>query len=65
VAAEDNSPPIVGRHRHFTLGEDGTKTYIGPNFCDNAATDQGFAAFHQNVHIAVIGLDNVLGEPCG
>jgi hypothetical protein len=65
VAAEDNSPPIVVRHRHYKLAEDGTKTYVGPNFCDNAATDQGFAAFHQNVHIAVIGLDNVLGEPCG
>jgi hypothetical protein len=64
VAAEGNSPPLLSAHRHYTLGEDGTKTYVGPNFCENAATDQGFAAFHQNVHAAVIGQDNVLGEKC-
>jgi hypothetical protein len=53
VAAEDNSPPPVGRHRHYTV-TDGTKTYVGPNFCDNAATDQGFYAFHLNVHVALL-----------
>jgi hypothetical protein len=52
VAAEDNSPPPVGPHRHYTV-TDGQKVYIGPNFCDNAATEQGFAAFHHKVHIAV------------
>jgi hypothetical protein len=66
VAAEDNSPPLVGPHRHFTL-TDGGKVYIGPNFCDNDVTSQGFAAFHDKVHMELLPSLNdvvVLSEGC-
>ena len=56
-------PGLVAAHRHYVIQEDGSKLYIGPNFCTNAATDQGFAAFHQNVHAADISLD-VWSEGC-
>jgi hypothetical protein len=67
VAAEDNNPPSpegLRPHRHFTLKDDGEKVYVGPNFCANAATEQGWAAYHDKVHITAIGLDNVQAELC-
>jgi hypothetical protein len=67
VAAEDNSPPPVGPHRHYTVTDGSGKVYIGPNFCDNDVTSQGFAAFHHKVHIAMLPSDEdvvVLSEGC-
>jgi hypothetical protein len=68
VAAEDNNPPSpdgVVPHRHFTLKDDGAKVYVGPNFCANAATEQGWAAYHWNVHRAQAGIINeIIAERC-
>jgi hypothetical protein len=68
VAAEDNNPPSPENlvpHRHFTFKDDGvTKVYVGPNFCANAATEQGWAAYHYNVHVIDPGLTNIERELC-
>jgi hypothetical protein len=51
-------------HRHYFQSEDGVKTYIGPNFCTNTATVEGFAGFHTMVHMTDPGLTNVMSERC-
>lgn len=62
--AEAGRPELVRAHRHYVINAGGSKVYIGPNFCENLAADQGFAAFHHKVHVKDPGLVDVLSEPC-
>lgn len=62
-SASADAPPLVGRHRHYILVNE-EKVYIGPNFCDIAASDQGFAAFHKHVHLTDPGVVDVRSEAC-
>ena len=57
--------PPVGRHRHYIL-QGGEKVYVGPNFCEIAASDQGFYEFHANVHkgLPELAAVEVLAERC-
>jgi len=61
VSAERPGP--VGAHRHFIV-ENGVNVYVGPNFCDVDAAEQGFAGFHHKVHITDPGLVDVMSEGC-
>jgi hypothetical protein len=61
VAAD--SPAPVAPHRHYEITASGEKVYVGPNFCDNATTAQGYHAFHRNVHLMDPGI-NYMTEPC-
>jgi hypothetical protein len=62
VAAD--SPQPVSPHRHYKLSASGEKIFVGPNFCTNAATAQGFDAFHRNVHVTDPGMNDIKSEPC-
>jgi hypothetical protein len=62
-AQADNDALPVPAHRHFIF-EDGVKEYIGPNFCDNDRTSQGFYNFHWNVHRNMKDDLDVLAEGC-
>ena len=62
VAAD--SPAPVPPHRHYKYTASGEKLYVGPNFCTNAATAQGFYAFHKNVHLTDPGINDIWSEPC-
>jgi hypothetical protein len=64
VAAD--TPASVAAHRHFFKSSDtGEKIYVGPNFCNNTATADGFANFHYNVHKAQPGINNnIQSEDC-
>ena len=57
------APIPVGAHRHFILVND-EKVYVGPNFCELDATEQGFAGFHRKVHLTDPGLVDVKSEGC-
>jgi hypothetical protein len=59
-----DQPAPVCPHRHYKLTNDGEKVYIGPNFCSNAATAEGFSAFHYNVHLTDPGMNDIKSEPC-
>ena len=61
---EANPPSLVRPHRHYIESSAGEKVYMGPNFCDVTASDQGFAAFHHKVHVKDPGLVDVKSEPC-
>jgi hypothetical protein len=63
VSADKPGPP-VGAHRHFFLDPNGNKVYVGPNFCEISASDQGFYGFHWEVHVKDPGLVNVDSEGC-
>ena len=62
--AEADRPAPVGAHRHYVIDSGDSRVYIGPNFCEVNASAQGFAAFHQKVHVKDPGLVDVLSEPC-
>ena len=62
VAADTPTP--VPAHRHFKYNASGEKVYVGVNFCDNAATADGFSSFHYNVHVIDPGMNDILSEPC-
>lgn len=55
------APTPVPAHRHYTLVND-EKVYVGPNFCELDAAEQGFAGFHHKVH-ADLGLVESEGCP--
>jgi hypothetical protein len=61
VAADTPTP--VTAHRHFKISDTGEKIYVGPNFCDNDATGDGFANFHRNVHLYP-GMNGIQSELC-
>ena len=62
VAAD--SPAPVLPHRHYKYTASGEKLYVGPNFCANAATRQGFYAYHRNVHLTDPGINDIRSESC-
>jgi hypothetical protein len=62
VAAD--TPAYVPAHRHFKESVSGEKVYVGPNFCDNTATESGFSNFHYNVHKAQPGINDIQLELC-
>jgi hypothetical protein len=62
VAADP--PASVPAHRHYKYSGSGEKVYVGPNFCDNAATKNGFSNFHRNVHLVDPGINDIWSEPC-
>jgi hypothetical protein len=57
--------PVVKPHRHYII-QGGEKVYVGPNFCEVAASDQGFYEFHANVHkgLPELAAVDVKSEPC-
>jgi hypothetical protein len=62
VAADTPAP--VPPHRHYKYTASGEKLYVGPNFCANAATGQGFYAYHRNVHLTDPGMNDIRSESC-
>jgi hypothetical protein len=62
-AQADNDARPVLPHRHYVI-EDGVKEYIGPNFCVNGSTSQGFYNFHWNVHLNMTDDLEVKREDC-
>ena len=63
-SASAEAPSPVGAHRHYIFAADGSKVYVGPNFCDIDAAVQGFAGFHHKVHLTDPGLVDVRSEGC-
>jgi hypothetical protein len=62
VAADTPAPVLP--HRHYKYTASGEKLYVGPNFCANAATGQGFYAYHRNVHLTDPGMNDIRSESC-
>ena len=62
-SASAAAPDLVDRHRHYILVNE-ARVYVGPNFCDIAAADQGFAGVHKEVHLKDPGLVDVRNEAC-
>ena len=59
------SPPTpVGAHRHYIIAGDGSKVYVGPNFCGIDAAETGFAAYHYQVHLTDPGVVDAKAEGC-
>ena len=62
--AQADAPPPIGAHRHFKIAASGEKVYVGPNFCDVSASDQGFYGYHYKVHAKDPGINDILSEGC-
>lgn len=62
--ATADAPPPVPAHRHYKLAASGEKVYVGPNFCEVAASAQGFYGFHAKVHLTDPGTNDILSESC-
>ena len=62
-AISAQKPTPVAAHRHFIVVNE-EKVYLGPNFCDLDAAEQGFAGFHHKVHLTDPGINDVDSEGC-
>jgi hypothetical protein len=53
--------PAPAPHRHYIMVNE-EKVYVGPDFCEVAASEQGWVAYHYKVHLTNIG--EVFSEDC-